>query len=193
MTTQQEHVRPAGFAGVKSVVELFKSNIREYGMLIALLVIMLFFQLRTSGILLQPLNVTNLILQNSYIVVMALGMLLVIVAGHIDLSVGSVAAFTGSVAAVMMVRNDTNYFVAGFACLLVGAVIGAVQGFWVAYMRIPAFIVTLAGMLVFRGLTQVVLAGQNIGPFPPTFQKLSTGFIPNPLGGTGLHLSLIHI
>ena len=193
MTTQQEHVRPAAFAGVKSVVELFKSNIREYGMLVALLVIMLFFQLRTSGILLQPLNVTNLILQNSYIVVMALGMLLVIVAGHIDLSVGSVAAFTGSVAAIMMVRNDTNYFVAGFVCLLVGAVIGAVQGFWVAYMRIPAFIVTLAGMLVFRGLTQVVLKGTNIGPFPPTFQKLSTGFIPNPLGGTGLHLTTLAV
>ena len=193
MSTQLEPVKLSGAARVQAVTTLFRDNIREYGMLVALLAIMLFFQIRTSGVLLQPLNVTNLILQNSYIVVMALGMLLVIVAGHIDLSVGSVAAFTGSVAAVMMVQQKTNYIVAGLACLLVGAIIGAIQGFWIAYMKIPAFIVTLAGMLVFRGLTQVRLNGQNIGPFPPTFQKLSTGFIPNPLGGSGLHLTTLLI
>ena len=193
MSTQQEHIQPAGATRIQAVTTLFRENIREYGMLVALIVIILFFQWKTGGVLLQPLNVTNLILQNSYIVVMALGMLLVIVAGHIDLSVGSVAAFTGAVAAVIMVKAEVSFIWAGLACLLVGALIGAFQGFWVAYMKIPAFIVTLAGMLVFRGLTQVILQGQNIGPFPVVFQKLSTGFIPDPLGGDGLHLTSLLI
>ncbi|MBA3470844.1 MAG: sugar ABC transporter permease [Herpetosiphonaceae bacterium] len=188
MSTPQDVIKPAGPSRTQELAGLFRDNIREYGMLIALIVIMLFFQWRTNQVLLQPLNITNLILQNSYIVVMALGMLLVIVSGHIDLSVGSVVAITGAVAAVLIVKYEVNYFLAGLACLLVGGIIGAVQGFWIAYMKIPAFIVTLAGMLVFRGLTQVVLDGQNIGPFPVAFQKLSTGFIPNPLGGD-LHLT----
>jgi len=161
-------------------------------MLIALIAITLFFQVVTHGTLLQPLNITNLILQNSYIVVMALGMLLVIVAGHIDLSVGSVAAFTGAVAAVMMVQYDLHPILAILACLLLGAAIGAVQGFWVAYMKIPAFIVTLAGMLVFRGLTLVFLQGQSIGPFPLSFQRISSGFIPD-LGPAALHISTLVI
>ncbi len=157
----------------------FKEHIREQGMLIALVVITTFFQIMTGGTLLEPLNITNLILQNSYIVVMALGMLLVIVTGHIDLSVGSVAAFTGAVAAVMMVQMGIAPILAIFASLLIGGAIGAIQGFWVAYMKIPAFIVTLAGMLVFRGLTLVLLQGQSLGPFPVEFQRLSSGFIPD--------------
>jgi putative multiple sugar transport system permease protein len=191
MSTQQE-IRPAGLARVQGLTGLFRENIREYGMLIALIVIMLFFQFKTDGVLFQPLNITNLILQNSYIVVMALGMLLVIVSGHIDLSVGSVVAITGAIAAKLIVEREMNLILAGAICLLVGALIGAMQGFWIAYMKIPAFIVTLAGMLVFRGLTQVILGGQNVGPFPDVFQKLSTGFIPNPLGGT-IHLTSLLI
>ena len=129
-----------------------KNNLRNYGMLLSLFAIMLFFQVMTDGTLLQPLNLTNLVLQNSYIVIMALGMLLVIVTGHIDLSVGSVAGFVGAVAAVLMVRYHIAYPLAFLACLLVGALIGAAQGYWVAYFKIPSFIVTLAGMLVFKGL-----------------------------------------
>src|SRR5450432_3771799 len=129
-----------------------KNNLREYGMLMSLIAIMALFQYLTDGTLLQPLNLTNLVLQNSYIVIMALGMLLVIVAGHIDLSVGSVAGFVGAVAAVLMVRYHVDYPLAFIACLLVGAAIGAAQGYWVAYFKIPSFIVTLAGMLVFKGL-----------------------------------------
>jgi putative multiple sugar transport system permease protein len=110
------------------IAELFRRNIRQYGMLIALLVIMVFFQVMTKGTLLKPLNITNLILQNSYIVIMAMGMLLIIIAGHIDLSVGSVAAFTGAVAAVLIVNYDINYFVAILAALIVGGIIGAAQG-----------------------------------------------------------------
>jgi putative multiple sugar transport system permease protein len=160
-----------------------KNNLRNYGMLLSLFAIMLFFQIVTDGTLLQPLNLTNLVLQNSYIVIMALGMLLVIVTGHIDLSVGSVAGFVGAVAAVLMVRYHVDYPVAFVACLLVGAVIGAAQGYWVAYFGIPSFIVTLAGMLVFKGLALALLQGQSVGPFPTTFQKLSSGFIPEVLPG----------
>jgi putative multiple sugar transport system permease protein len=162
-----------------------KHNLRSYGMLLSLFAIMLFFQVVTDGTLLQPLNLTNLVLQNSYIVIMALGMLLVIVTGHIDLSVGSVAGFVGAVAAVLMVRHHVAYPLAFLACLVVGALIGAAQGYWVAYFKIPSFIVTLAGMLVFKGLALALLQGQSVGPFPPTFQKLSSGFIPELLPEAG--------
>src|SRR5437763_7305910 len=162
-----------------------KNNLRSYGMLLSLFAIMLFFQAVTDGTLLQPLNLTNLVLQNSYIVIMALGMLLVIVTGHIDLSVGSVAGFIGAVAAVLMVRYHVAYPLAFIACLMVGAAIGAAQGYWVAYFGIPSFIVTLAGMLVFKGLALALLHGQSVGPFPPPFQKLSSGFIPELVPGAG--------
>jgi putative multiple sugar transport system permease protein len=154
----------------------------------ALVAIMLFFQVATDGILLRPINLTNLILQNSYIVIMALGMLLVIVAGHIDLSVGSVLGFIGALAAVMIVNYDINYWLTAVVCIAVGGMIGAAQGFWVAYFRIPSFIVTLAGLLVFKGLTLWLLAGQSVGPFPPGFQLLSSGFVPDLLGGADMNL-----
>src|SRR6186713_2329719 len=166
-----------------------KNNLRNYGMLLSLIAIMLFFQVMTGGTLLQPLNLTNLVLQNSYIVIMALGMLLVIVTGHIDLSVGSVAGFVGAVAAVLMVRYQVDYPLAFIACLVVGAAIGAAQGYWVAYFGIPSFIVTLAGMLVFKGLALALLQGQSVGPFPATFQMLSSGFLPDLLGGQGLRMT----
>lgn len=160
-----------------------KNNLREYGMLISLVAIMAFFQYVTGGTLLEPLNLTNLVLQNSYIVIMALGMLLVIVAGHIDLSVGSVVGFIGALAAVLMVHYDWHFVPATLVCVLAGAAIGAAQGWFVAFFRIPSFIVTLAGMLVFKGLSLALLQGQSVGPFPPTFQLLSSGFIPDWLDG----------
>lgn len=161
------------------------NNLREYGLMIALVVIMVLFQILTNGTLFKPLNLTNLVLQNSYIIIMALGMLLVIVAGHIDLSVGSVAGFIGALAAVLMVRSGMHFVPATFLCLVAGGMIGAAQGYWIAYLKIPSFIVTLAGMLVFRGLTLALLAGESIGPFPTQFQLLSSGFIPDFLGGSG--------
>ena len=170
---------------VRGHAGFIKNNLRNYGMLLSLFAIMLFFQAVTDGTLLQPLNLTNLMLQNSYIVIMALGMLLVIVTGHIDLSVGSVAGFVGAVAAVLMVRYHVAYPLAFLACLAVGALIGAAQGYWVAYFKIPSFIVTLAGMLVFKGLALAILQGQSVGPFPLTFQKLSSGFIPELFPGAG--------
>ena len=161
-------------------------------MIIALILIMLFFQILSNGILLQPLNITNLIQQNSYILVLAIGMVLVIITGHIDLSVGSVAAFVGAVAAIMMVHMDVPVWGAILVSLLIGALIGAWQGFWIAYVGIPAFIVTLAGMLLFRGLTMVVLEGQSIAPFPASFHSISAGFIPEFIsGGSGLQWTTI--
>ena len=136
-----------------SVGTYLKNNMRQYGLLLALVAIMAFFQVVTDGTMMKPLNLTNLVLQNSYVVIMALGMLLVIVAGHIDLSVGSVAAFVGALSAVMIVNWDMSVWVVLPICLVVGGIIGAMQGYWIAYWRIPSFIVTLAGMLVFRGLT----------------------------------------
>ena len=165
-----------------------KANLRDYGMLMSLVVIMGFFQVMTDGTLMQPLNLTNLILQNSYIVIMALGMLLVIVAGYIDLSVGSVCGFIGALAAVLMVQFDWHWLPASLACLICGGAIGAAQGWFIAWMRIPSFIVTLAGMLVFKGLALALLQGQSVGPFPPEFQLLSSGFIPDPFGGEGLRI-----
>ena len=163
-----------------------KANLREYGMLLSLFAIMLFFQVVTDGTLLRPLNLTNLVLQNSYIVIMALGMLLVIVTGHIDLSVGSVAGFIGAIAAVLMVRYRRAFHPRPpSSASALGALIGAAQGYWVAYFKIPSFIVTLAGMLVFKGLALAVLQGQSVGPFSPTFQKLSSGFIPELFPGAG--------
>lgn len=168
---------------------LLKNNLRDYGLLISLVAIMVFFQVMTDGTLFQPLNLTNLILQNSYIIVMALGMLLVIVAGHIDLSVGSVSGFIGAVAAVLMVEYKLHFVPAALICLTLGAVIGAAQGYWVAFYKIPSFIVTLAGMLVFKGLALAVLGGSSVGPFPPEFQLLSTGFIPDPFAGESLRVA----
>ena len=158
-------------------------QLRTYGLLISLVAIMGFFQWQTEGALMQPLNLTNLVLQNSYVVVMALGMLLVIVTGHIDLSVGSVCGFIGGLAAVLLVECGWSVPAAVLTCLIAGALIGALQGWFVAYARIPSFIVTLAGMLIFKGSALALLHGQSVGPFPPSFQSISTGFLPDPLEG----------
>lgn len=172
--------------GGKGIGAHLGGHLRENGMILALVAIVLFFTVIvrvTQGVdFLSAQNITNLFLQNSYVIIMALGMLLVIVAGHIDLSVGSVVGFTGAVAAVLTVNMDWPVYAVVPTCLLVGLLIGAAQGYWVAYWRIPSFIVTLAGMLVFRGLTLWLLNGQNVGPFPKSFQSLSTGFIPDAFG-----------
>ncbi len=182
---------------MKTLSTLFRNNIREYGMLIALIAIMLFFQYQTGGILFRPVNITNLVLQNSYVITMALGMLLIIVSGWIDLSVGSVVAVVGALAGVLMFRYHVDWAVTVALCLLVGAVIGAFQGYWVAYLKIPAFIVTLAGMLIFRGLTFILLQGESVGPFPREFQNISSGFIPDifivNLNGQPFHITTILI
>lgn len=178
---------------MKTLTALFKNNIRDYGMLIALIAVMVFFQVQTKGVLFRPVNITNLVLQNSYVVTMALGMLLIIVSGWIDLSVGSVVAVVGALAGVLMVRYDINWVVVVAISLLVGAAIGAFQGYWVAYLKIPSFIVTLAGFLMFRGLTIALLQGESVGPFPRGFQNISSGFIPDIFNGKEFHITTILI
>ncbi|MEV5644253.1 multiple monosaccharide ABC transporter permease [Streptomyces flaveolus] len=164
-----------------------RRNLRQYGMLIALGLIVALFAVWSDGDLLLPRNVSNLVLQNSYILILAIGMMLVIIAGHIDLSVGSLTAFIGAMAAVLMVEHDLSWPLAVVLCLAIGAVAGALQGFFIAYLGIPSFIVTLAGMLLFRGLTEIFLKGQTLGPFPKDLQKIANGFLPEVGPNTNYH------
>ncbi|AIG76338.1 Conserved putative membrane protein [Amycolatopsis japonica] len=161
-------------------------NPRESGIYVAFALIVVLFSILTGGALLEPQNISNLIVQNSYVLILAIGMILIIIAGHIDLSVGSVVALTGAISAVLMVNLGVAWPVALLITLAVGAVIGAWQGYWVAYFGIPAFIVTLAGMLIFRALTLTVLGNQGIGPFPDEVRTLANGFTGGYLGNIGL-------
>ncbi len=163
-----------------------QNTLKKYAMLIALIVIMLLFQVLTNGILLKPQNVSNLILQNSYVIILAIGMILcIITGGNIDLSVGSVVAFVGATLGVLIINMKVPVGVAIIVAIMLGALIGAWQGFWIAYMRIPAFIVTLAGMLLFRGLTIKILQGQTLAPFPQHYLYISSGYIRNVMGSAG--------
>lgn len=155
------------------------SDLGKNGIFIALIVVVVFFSITTNGILLRPQNISNLIVQNGYILVLAIGMVMVIIAGHIDLSVGSVAAFIGAISGVFAVKMGLPWWLSILLSLLIGALVGAWQGFWVAFVGIPAFIVTLAGMLIFRGLALVVLGNANIGSFPEEYRALGNGFTKN--------------
>ncbi len=170
------------------LMELFRANIRQYGMFIALFVIMMIFNILTKGTFVSARNLTNLYLQTGYIAVLAVGMVLVIVAGHIDLSVGSIAAFTGAIAAILQVKMGMSTPAAILITLAVGAVIGMWQGFWVAYRHVPAFIVTLAGMLIFRGAVIGITKGQTIGPFHESFNKINVGYLADIASIPGVHL-----
>ena len=163
----------------------------KYSMVIILIGLLIGFQLMTDGIFWRPLNITNIVLQNSHILVLAAGMLLVVLLGHVDLSVGSVMAFVGAISGILMVNWNVSPWLAVPICIAIGAIIGAWQGYWVAYFGIPAFIVTLAGLLMFRGLTQVVLGGQSLAPFPEIFQKISTGYLPDLTDGSVHLLTMI--
>lgn len=156
----------------------FRIDIRQYGIILALATIVILFEILTGGKLLLPLNVNNLIQQNAYVLILAIGMVIVIIAGHIDLSVGSVVALVGAVAALSMSQWGLPWWGAVIVSLVVGAAIGAWQGYWVAFMGIPAFIVTLAGMLLFRGLTLVLLTGGTISGLPSEFVAIGSGSIP---------------
>ncbi|WP_066190041.1 multiple monosaccharide ABC transporter permease [Gracilibacillus timonensis] len=170
------------------IVNLFRNNIREYGMIIALILITGLFFLLTDGVNLKPLNLTNLILQNGFILVLAVGMVLVIITGNIDLSVGSVVAFIGAVAGVLIINMGVPVWLAVVIAIVAGALIGVWQGFWISYVGIPSFIVTLAGMLIFRGLTLWLLDGKSLAPFPESFQKISSGFVPDLFQGGNIHI-----
>ncbi|MGB4659720.1 MAG: sugar ABC transporter permease, partial [Mobilitalea sp.] len=143
-----------------------KEVLKKNTMLIALVIVTIFFAIGTNGTLLVPQNVTNLIAQNGYVVVLAVGMLIcILTGGNIDLSVGSIVALVGALAGTLIVNKDLNIWISIPICLAVGIVIGIWQGFWIAYIRIPAFIVTLAGMLLWRGVALIILGGLTISPF----------------------------
>ncbi|MFA1542829.1 multiple monosaccharide ABC transporter permease [Actinomadura monticuli] len=161
-------------------------NLRQSGIYIAFGLIVALFAVLTGGQLLSPQNISNIIVQNSYILILSIGMILIIIGGHIDLSVGSVVAVTGAIAAVLMVEHNVPWPLAVLLTILAGAAIGAWQGYWIAYFEIPAFIVTLAGMLVFRALTLTVLGNQGIGPFPDEVRTIANGFLSGYLGNIGL-------
>lgn len=169
---------------MNTVAQYLSKNARDYGIWIALVLIVILFQILTSGLLLIPNNVASLIQQNAYVMILAIGMVMVIVAGHIDLSVGSVVAFVGGITAIMMDSWGVPWYLAVVGALAAGAVIGSWQGFWVAYVGIPAFIVTLAGMLIFRGLA-IVIVGTTVAGLPRPFVNISNGSLPNALGFAG--------
>jgi putative multiple sugar transport system permease protein len=173
MSTVQTNSRPSLISALKHL------NLRAYGMIIALVLIMLLFQVLNVTLqnenFITPLNLTNVILQNSYILILAIGMMLVIVNGHIDLSVGSVLAFCGAMSAISLSQWDWPWYLAVLFAVALGAAIGVWQAFWIAYVRIPAFIVTLAGMLIFRGLTLKVLDAETVGT-SGTFNELASGY-----------------
>ncbi|MCG5437263.1 multiple monosaccharide ABC transporter permease [Micromonospora sp. NPDC007208] len=172
-------------SGTNDLRALVLNNLRQSGIYVALVVIVALFAVLTDGVLLSPGNITNIVLQYSYILVLAIGMVILIIGGHIDLSVGSVVALTGAVSAVLVIQQGHPWWIGVVAALVVGVAVGAWHGFWVAYAGIPAFIVTLAGMLLFRGLTLRVLDNISLSPFPSEYQQVAAGFLNGLLGGQG--------
>ncbi|MCL2010017.1 MAG: hypothetical protein FWG71_05655 [Synergistaceae bacterium] len=187
---------------MKTAVKIFEFMKRN-PMVFALLIVIVFFDLwirqSTNTTLFAPRNVTNLIAQNGHIIILATGMLLcILTGGNIDLSIGSMLCLVGAVGGTIIVRWNNNIYLGEYlllqgniytsiaVCLLLGTVLGALQGFWIAYMRIPAFIVTLAGMLAFRGLALVMLKGLTISPMPRDYNMYLGGFLPIIPPGTDM-------
>ncbi|KQQ92796.1 sugar ABC transporter permease [Leifsonia sp. Leaf325] len=179
MSTETSSTKKSGgFADIKKMFGGGQSNLRQFGILGSLIVIILLFQVLTNGLTLSPTNLINVVNQYSYILILAIGMVMVIIAGHIDLSVGSVAAFTGIVVAKAMADWNLPWPLAIVLGIAVGAAIGAWQGFWVAYIGVPAFIVTLAGMLIFRGGNQFIGQSTSVA-VPSEFTYIGAGYIPD--------------
>lgn len=160
------------------------NNSKQYGIVGALVVIVLVFEFLTKGVLLKPNSFVSLIQQNAYVIILAIGMVMVIIATHIDLSVGSIVAFVGGVCAILMERQSVNWMLAILISLVVGLTIGCWQGFWVAYVGIPGFITTLAGMLIFRGLATVII-GESVPITSPEFRGIARNYLPQLLGWWG--------
>ena len=163
---------------------------KKYTMVIALAVIIILFTVNTEGKMLLPQNVNNLIAQNAYVFILATGMLFcILTGGNIDLSVGSVVCFVGAIGGKMMIEHGFNPYITLLVMAVIGILVGAWQGFWIAYVRIPPFIVTLAGMLMFRGLSNVVLQGMTLSPVPEGFLDLFNNYVPGFFGGDGFNIT----
>ena len=165
-------------------------GLKKYTMIIVLLVVVILFTVNTGGKMLLPQNVNNLIAQNAYVFILATGMLFcILTGGNIDLSVGSLVCFIGAVGGTMMITFGINPYLTLLAMAIIGILAGAWQGFWIAYVRIPPFIVTLAGMLMFRGLSNVVLQGMTLSPIPDPFLSLFNSYVPDIFGMEGFNLT----
>lgn len=174
---------------MKRIRSLLRGNIRQYAMVIALIVVVVIFEFLTKGVLLKPLNISNLIQQNAYVLILAIGMLLCILTiGNIDLSVGSVVGLVGALSAIFILKMNMPIWIAIILSLMAGFVIGAWQGLWIAYIGVPAFIVTLGGQLIFRGLTMVALQGTSLAPLPDGYTFLAAGFVPDIASIKGINL-----
>ncbi len=184
----EENVKKQGY--FKELIHLLKENIRDYGMFIALAIIMVFFTISTGGNFLTPNNLTNLVNQTGYIAVLSIGVTLVIIIRHIDLSIGYVSGFMGALVAIMMVSNGFPVYVALPLVLIIGTIVGMWHGFLVAYMKIPAFVATLAGMFIFRGAIQQTLRSTGTIIIPNNFfRAISRGTIPDFFGFEAIHLT----
>jgi len=186
---ENEKVLPSGSSSIfDKLRETFRHNLKQYTLLVALFVIILIFQITTGGILLKPLNVHNLINQNSYILILAVGMMLcILTGGNIDLSVGAVVAFVGAASALFCDTLGIPALISIILGLLTGLLAGMWQGFWIAYIKIPSFIVTLAGMLLFRGLNNIILQGLTV-PLPNLYVVIAGGTIPDFMASMGLRV-----
>jgi putative multiple sugar transport system permease protein len=167
-----------------TIKKLLSQNVRQYGIVGALIVLVIFFQIATNGLLLLPNSFVALIQQNSYVLILSMGMVMIIIATHIDLSVGSQVAFIGGVLAILMEKMGVPWYIAILSAVAIGLAIGAWHGFWVAYVGIPGFITTLAGMLLFRGLS-TLLVGESIPIKSQEFRYIAKGFLPNVFGFIG--------
>jgi putative multiple sugar transport system permease protein len=172
-----------------------KEILKKNTMLVALIVVMVLFQVLIMGAgkgsLFAPTNVANLIMQNSYVVILATGMLLcILTGGNIDLSVGSIVALIGAIAGTLIVNMHMNIYLAMLLCLIAGLLVGVWQGFWIAYVNIPPFICTLCGMLIWRGLATIILDGTTISPFPEEYLKYFTSYLPGAEASAGTILSI---
>ncbi len=178
---------------MEHIKSLVKQNMRQYAMLIALIAIMVFFQITSGGILLRPINVQRIIMQNSYVLILAIGMLIcILTGGNIDLSVGSVVAFVSASSALFSVTLGIPPLLAILFSLCCGVLAGIWQGFWISYVKIPSFIVTLAGMLIFRGINNLILNGQTIA-LPDLYVIIASGTMPDFFGGENLHITTMLI
>lgn len=165
-------------------ISWIRGTMRQSGIFVALMVIIAFFAILNPSFL-SPGNITNIILQYSYILILAIGMLMVIILAQIDLSVGSIVALAGAVAGVLLIQMGLPWWIGVLAAIGVGVLAGAWNGFWVAYIGIPGFIVTLGGMMVFRGLTYEVLGNVSLSPFPAQYYTIANGFLNGLFGGMG--------
>lgn len=178
---------------MENVKKIIKNNMRQYAMLVVLVAIMILFQITTGGILLKPINIQRLIMQNSYILILAIGMVLcILTGGNVDLSVGSIVALVSASSALFSVILGLPVLISIILSLGLGTLAGMWQGYWIAYVKIPAFIVTLAGMLVFRGINNLILNGETIG-LPQLYVTIASSSVPDFFKGENLHITTIVI